>query len=408
MKWKKVEKPKQKEKIKVLWYSNSPNLKTGYGKVTREVCSRLVNDLKYDIHVLGENYIGKTVDFLGFKLHGREQNEQEIVALQKAILKIKPDVLIILEDSFTCYRQGFHTVNFGDVKTIFYLPLDGGNIVTTGHEVLRNINKIIAMSDFTHDELAKENFDSSVIWHGVDTYDFRPANNSEKSYLRKKHGIAEDCILGVYFGRNSVRKRTNRLLEAAVNACLENDKLRFFLHIMHYKSRDLDCEDFVRRIMKSKCGRDMVEERRIIFNPKAIRHENAPSDKEVAEYIQMSDFTVSSTSGEGSGLLSPESFACGIPTIVTNYTTSEEWLEKYAEEYGKRGLLVPIESYDTTSYNSEHALINIEELKKSILWMADNLVQCKQMGINGRKFVVDKCDWNILIKDWKHEIEAIL
>ncbi len=66
----------KKDKIRVMWFSNSPELITGYAKVTREICGRLAKDSKFEVYVMGENYQGPPYKHeLGFMVIGAEPKQ---------------------------------------------------------------------------------------------------------------------------------------------------------------------------------------------------------------------------------------------------------------------------------------------------------------------------------------------
>lgn len=380
---------------------------TGFAEVTRNICSRLSSRGRYEVFVYGENYSGSVFDFMGFKVLGRKKNESEIKGLVRIISEIKPDVLITLEDSFTLFNQGFYKLQL-DFPWIGYFPMDGDMVPTGGKPILRNCTKIVAMSKFTQEVMKNAGFDSELIYHGVDLYDFRPANSNEKSYLRTKYGFDENDIIATVIARNSMRKRNHRLLEAMVKACIKNPKLKFFCHIMNYKSHDLNCEDFVMNVLKDKYGIDAIKEGKIIFNPKGIDPLQRVTDNEISEYIKMADFTVSGSSGEGFGMLQTNSMACGIPCVQTDYTTTHELLIDTDCGFGIRGLGVKYNGLDTSSYNVEHAYCDIDDLTEKILWLADNLNEAKGMGYNGRQFVEEFCNWNKLTDKWEKVIGDVI
>ena len=111
-KYEPVEIPKTR-KIRVCFYSNSPNIRTGFAKVIREIGSRLARDPSFEIHCIGENYQGPPQDFQNMKVWGiipENRNDQRTYfeAVMKTLQEINPDVLIILEDSFTLGHQNWN------------------------------------------------------------------------------------------------------------------------------------------------------------------------------------------------------------------------------------------------------------------------------------------------------------
>lgn len=236
-------KTKNKRKYKVCFYSNSISLATGYAKVLKEITSRLARDPYFEVHLIGENEIntvgprmwngcyvwgmGKSVKY--------ENQASFFPAFMETFSQINPDVLIVLEDSFTLSFQGFMDWSLRYRKPcpmIFYLPLDGKWTPTNGIPILRMVDKIVSMAQFTQWAAKEDGFDSDVIYHGVDLFTFKPITEEKKKELRKKYNIPEDCFLIFNYGRNNMRKSNQRLCYALAEYLKDKDPNKY-LSLIH-------------------------------------------------------------------------------------------------------------------------------------------------------------------------------
>jgi len=397
---------KERKKIKLGWLSNSPQLPTGFSKVTREVCTRLAIDPHYEVHIIGENHIGRNQPWNHCMLHGIDRNKFK-EEVEKIVKELDLDILMILEDSFTLSNLNLQHARLMPTKLVLYLPLDGwGVCAPPGLDVLRKADAIIPMATFTSDILKDEKIEPErTILHGVDLELFQPVSKKKQNELKKRFGFQEDDILIFNYGVNRARKANTRLLEAVYLAVENNPKIKLLAHMAAFNLKDGDLADYTTRYLLNKYGSNLLN-KNIFFTTKECQ------DKVVAEMIQASDFTVSSTSGEGSGLLAPESMACCKPHVTTDYSTANEWLIDESRMKGKRGEVAKVESLHVSSYNTEHAFVDVKDLASKIL----DMVKCmkeepkkfKEYGENGRRFVEKFCDWDVLVEEFKEVIERVI
>lgn len=412
-------KPKKGRKYKVCFYSNSPNIATGYAKVIREVCSRLANDPAFEIHTIGENYVGPPQQFQNYTMWGmdpaiikHDKQDTFFPAFLQAFSQIKPDVLIVLEDTFTLAHQGWYdwSLKYGSpCKFIMYLPLDGKWTPTNGLPILRMADKIVSMAKFTQWAAQEDGFQSSVIYHGVDLFKFKPVTAEQKKQLRKKYGFPEDCFLIFNYGRNNMRKSNPQLCRVIAEYLKDKDPKKFkaFLHIMNFTAPDGNLIDLWNRVIEKDVGINFLETGHVFMNPKAVDYAKAPPDEEVAEYIQMSDLVVSATTGEGFGLIMAEAAACQIPVIHPDYTTPRELLVEEYQGIGPRGMVVPCDTTYVSSFNTEHAFVNISKMVEAIDYLQKNPQIREEMGKNGRQFVEAACNWDYIVEQWKETIREV-
>jgi len=417
-------KPKiKKDKIRVLWYSNSPTMPTGFGGVTLNVCKRLAKDPNYEVFVIGEHNYTQPVQFqgfslLGFNVPGNEKRElQPVDIVLHWVQELKPDIFIALEDTFTLKNQGFLKLEMmkqWGIPFVVYTPFDGGGVCSNAVGLCRLMDYRISMAKFTADVFKEEGFDSDVIWHGTDLEMFCPVNEEKQKNLKIKYGFKPDDFIIFSYMRNSMRKCPQTHIEILAR-WLENKpaNVKAFLHIMNFNIEENDIMDYINRVIKREYPK-VIERKQIIlssrgfatkggFNPKT-----SASTQEIAEYIQLSDILFSATSGEGFGLLYAEGMSCAKPIITNEYTTPQELLMDEYENIGQRGVLVPYESLITATYNTVHAFINKDKAVEELEKLYNDKAKRKELGKNGRAFAERFLNWEYLVEDWKNVINKIV
>ena len=93
----KKETKSKNDKIKLLWFSDSIHIPTGYGRVTKEILTRL-NKNKFDINHFGKHTLGQPHDVYGIKCYGVGNHKDGADILPWHLKDIKPDILITLDD----------------------------------------------------------------------------------------------------------------------------------------------------------------------------------------------------------------------------------------------------------------------------------------------------------------------
>lgn len=272
-----------------LWSGNS--------KVIRELSSRLAKDSRFEVIIYNENTNLPEGNWMGIPVFGIP-NYGDVRRVAEGFMEVykktNPDLIIFLEDSFTLHNFGFEQIIKIPAKRVFYIPLDGHWIPTTGVNVIRMMDKIVSMAKFTQETLGNEGFESDVIWHGVDLFLFEPVTPEKQKELKKKYGFKEDDFVIYNYGRNSNIRKNNqgmiRILCQYLKDAPENHYA--FLHIMDYKIVDNDLVDYLNRHMLSEFGEEVIK--RVRFSTSATYNQPA-SDKEMAEMLQMSDLVISAS-----------------------------------------------------------------------------------------------------------------
>ncbi len=401
---KKVYNPKQIRPLKVLMMSNGPEYPTGYGRVLREIAVRLSKDKRFDIVVFNENAFNRPdYSFMGLRVTCPQVNSNNMGDLYRGLAatieRERPDVLWVLEDSFTLTNFGFPNIAHLPVKKVFYIPLDGANVPSIGVPSVRSMDKIVSMSKFTQHYLEREGFESEMIWHGVDTEQFYPASPEEKKFLKKQMGLDENDFLIYNYGRNTNIRKNNQglMLTAAKYLKTAPKNHKVLIHTLNPDIKDNDLFDYKERILSLDFEKNVLD--RILFSP--FRENRPASEQEVVMMMRASDLVITTSIGEGFGLIMAEAMACGIPVISNSYTTPKELLEDSSMGIGARGWLVPSQTPFVASLNTEHAYTQYDRFADVMSKVVANPAEMAVRGSNGRYFAERHLNWEYLVEEWK-------
>lgn len=415
MNTKKVFKRKSGKPIKVTIFSNGPNLPTGYGKVIRQISTRLRDDDRFEVSLIDElashegakEWEGIPVYGLQLPIRGAQRDRgQTAEATAQVLEQIRPDILMFLEDSFTLHNLGFERMLKVPFKKVFYMPLDGDWIPETGMKIVRSMDELVAMSKFTQDSLKKEGFDSEVIWHGVDSERFHPVTDEEQAKLKQNMGFKPDDYLIYNYGRNSNIRKNNQGLLWSVAKYLSTapSNHHFLMHTLNPEHPGNNLFDYIKRHLVIEFGEDVV--RRIHFSP--FRKDKPANDDQMAAMLMASDMVVTASTGEGFGLIMAEGMACAKPIVSNEYTTPKELLVDEFHGIGPRGFTVPIATEFVAGLNTEHAYVNKEKFAETMQYVVDNPDEANKRAMNGRLFAEKFLNWDYLVEEWKHFFQRIL
>jgi len=133
---------------------------------------------------------------------------------------------------------------------------------------------------------------------------------------------------------------------------------------------------------------------RIIINNKGSNPGKPLSDNDVADLYKMCDMIISTSIGEGAGLLMMEGSACAKPIVHSSYSTPVENLITPFGDVGKRGLVVKPKLNIVSSYNVEHGFVDYKDFAKAMNKVYNDKNLAKELGRNGRMFAEKYFDWD--------------
>jgi len=173
-------------KPRIIWWSVAPWAKTGYGKVTYNICKRLQGD--FDVRILAFTglHFG-SIEWEGFKVYPPLSiyDDHAIRSVHYYYRKLNADLVI----------QHFDLWTINDeirVPFVAYTPIDQEPLSPLLIRHLNNAVGIFAMSRYAQGILKREGFDSVYLPHGCDTSIFKPM---DKLKCREYFGLPKDAFI---------------------------------------------------------------------------------------------------------------------------------------------------------------------------------------------------------------------
>jgi glycosyltransferase involved in cell wall biosynthesis len=233
-------------------------------------------------------------------------------------------------------------------------------------KMLERANKIIAVSRFTKRELLDyykvPESKIRVIYNGVDTRKFQPAENKRK--IKEALGFNPDDLAVVSVGRLYARKGLFTLIES-IPAVVKRFKNAKF--IISGKGQSDEMRKLIAHAEKIGVKDNLV-------------FTGYYPDKKLPKLYQAADVFAFSTFYEHHPFAVLEALSTGLPVVTTSVGGIPETIEN-----GKNGFLV--EPFNSAQFSDK------------IIYFLEHPAEASEMGMLARKTVLERFDWRIVVKD---------
>jgi len=319
--------------------------------------------------------------------------------------KIRPDYMGFLMDTFHAYPWVM-SKNFSPAKSFFYFPSDGGGGLPHGCEnVLKHFNHCVAMARFGQRQVKKvHDIISDYIPHAVDKDLFKPVNETTKEDLRRNmivksvHGalikgfLVDKFVVGVV-ARNQGRKMLDQTIKAfKLFSEVAEDAVLYFHTDPNDQAQAFDMVHLIQR-------HDL--QNRVVFSP--MKYYDNFDYRDMPGVYQVMDVFFLSTSGEGFGVPIIEAMGCGVPCVVTDYSTTHELLV----EDGRCGIPVRFAAELTGNWTVERAIMDKVAGFEALVSLYNSSVTCERYGRVGRGKVESLYNWKVVIEQWRDFLQKI-
>ncbi len=295
--------------MRILWQSASPLCNSGYGKVSRELITRL-KAAGHSVTVATKHpHFGK-YDWNGTEI----MPGQDIGYLNQLMKCGRFDYVFTLWDIWMLADKA----KFPKDKWIAYVPIDTNEISKKLLTVVRDVGTPVAMSK--HGLRAMEAAGLKPVYapHGVDMSTLRPDAEARQAFRDGFNWDDETFVIGsVGLNYRDDRKGFIPLMQAFKVFHERHPKSRLYIHT-DAGLKGGDCIPFARIAMSLGIGDAVTWPDQMSYYLNLI-----DEDWLRAIYNGMDVFCLP-TRGEGFGIPTVDAQACGVPVIITNNTTGPE------------------------------------------------------------------------------------
>ena len=363
---------------KILWISDSPLTAISFGKISHELCRRIGKEI--EVHVLSFLYYGRSLRGENYFIHSYEDAKSLLYAIEN----IKPDYIVWFGDIII--MNDILKVDLKNTKFIPYSPCDGNQILYGSKSIFDKAYKIIATSKHTKKVLKEFGYDSTVLYHGVDTNIFKPKEIDKKSF-----GIENDKFIFSHWGVNSGRKMIWRLIQCFYEFSKDKDDVILLIRTIP-ETPEYNLVEFTKFRFP-----ELFEKKKLFFSlPNMF---NPVPEEFMANFYNISDVYISASSGEGFGVPYIESMACKKPIIAPNHSSTPELITDIIDGIGPRGIATKIDTFATDmKYFIDKGICSIEDTVKAMNILYEDKKKRDEFGENGLKFIKKFCNWDELSK----------
>ena len=312
----------------VTVFSNSPGRPTGYGQQTEYLVNRMKRD-GLDVAVQS-NYgtegmdtewdtgYGKIPEFArGYELYSTDVVFDNHEAW-KAKHPDQPDALVTLYDTWVMQNPTFE--KFG--KILAWTPLDHTSMPPAVYAFLKKPNVVpIAMSPFGLKQMKEQGIEGVYIPHGIDTKVFKPTYELKGMPTREFLGIGQDDFLIVM---NSANKANKSIHRKAFAENLLAFKLFRETHPNSYLYIHTEPTGIFGGFHLIRLAKSIGLPQEAILFPRPEDYRKGFTKEQLAALYTAADVTLTTSYGEGFGIATIESQACGTPTITSSFAASQD------------------------------------------------------------------------------------
>jgi glycosyltransferase involved in cell wall biosynthesis len=299
--------------MRILWHSNAPWIRTGYGGQTAVWAPRFAS-LGHEVVISGPfSFAGSPMTWGGFTVLPGAQDPFGSDVIAGHYRRNGCDLMITLCDVFMmdpAAMRGLHVVH--------WLPVDCESNKGMGKgdaEKAECAAAVIAISQFGADQMRMRGFSPFYVPHGIDTAVFSPPE--DKKQHRVDMGFDPDMFL---VGVNAANK-------AGPRKGIQEQVIAFAEFHKRHPDTQLLMHTFAqpREGSNVKALADELGVSNAIVMPDQYAYATGLMEEStMARWYKSLDLLSNASYGEGFGIPLIEAQACGVPAVVTNCSSMTE------------------------------------------------------------------------------------
>lgn len=322
LKWKMNHAPLPKKRL--LWISDAVCI-SGFSRVSHSIFPQLV-EAGYDLDIIALNYFGEPHNFpytiYPASVQGDDPsgNLRAKYLLYNAHKEDRPyDLIVKLDDPWNIkgLTLALETLEreykVPSPPVLAWITVDGKNI---NRKDFQSVSRIVCVTEFGLNEIGGVPSDP-LIPFGVDTSIFHPLGKVESRRLVCSSEIPIDAFIIGVVSTNQLRKRLDLVL------CYFAEWINQYKINNAYLYLCLGPDD------RSGCDIQSLV-RYYGLQSRVILNDSLLNDPAMAYVYNSFDVYLSLSQGEGFGLTTLESLACGVPCVVSDWAAYSSWVPESA------------------------------------------------------------------------------
>lgn len=383
--------------MRILWASDRPSWPTGYGSITRDLCSGLAG-LGHEIHIIGGKEGGRPLLRRQFTVYPGDGRNPDAKVLLGYLRKLRPDVLVTLTDLGEARAVTQRAVeefrrSAGVVWVLFY-PLGGdrGRAALPARTIsrLKAPDLTVVQSRYGRDVTHASGVSANYIPVGVDTGLFRPPE--DKDNAKRALGYEGQFVI-LCDARNQIRKLLPRTLEIFQRFAVGKDDVRLHLLCDPYDPA-ARTDDYYYNILSDVELLGLDEKVRFTRGMSICR---GPSRARLAALYQAADVHLLTSFGEGFGMPTLQAAAAGVVPLAPAYAANRELVKGHGE-------LIRVRGFVRNEAGWRCAFVDIDDAAGRLERLYQDRSLLKSKAQAARRFA-EAYDWEQVVRQWHDLLE---
>lgn len=405
-----VKPPAPFKKQRMLVWSDSAAVTTGFGVVSKNILAALHTTGKYEIDQLAINQPTNFQDKDKYPYNmipARLNNPQDPFGnqmLANAVQAKDYDIIFIINDMFVVHQAADYLKKIQDAKAaagrtvfniVYYYPVDC-RYMPAGGDMVKLADISVAYTRFGAVETQKhlKNKPNAIIYHGTDTVAFHKIGEEQRQQVRSRYlGVRDpETFVLVSVNRNSIRKDMARTILAFSEFRKQVPNSLLYLHariIDGTGGYQLDLG-----VTLEDLGLSMQKD--VIFPTKYASSRGFPTEV-LNQFYNAGDAFLTTNLGEGWGLTLTEAMAAGVPVITPNHSTAPEI---FGDD---RGYLIPCKERVYVDNSGYRPWCQMDDIVEQMMLCYDgwkNNTEEHQNKIKLARAFTEQYSWDNVCKQW--------
>lgn len=303
--------------MRIVWFGDG-NIPSGFGRISDEICTRLVHrgheicsvSLLWD-GVMTEDWYSPLSHKKPFHIAGVAGRDPYSL-LYNIINMANPDIVVSCQDF--PYAQNIYfgcRIDWSRRAMVIITPIDGEPIFEDWLQLVDDADGTLVISEFGVAAMKRAGRRVGLCPPGIDHKYFTPPSPEDRQALRAKAGIKPDAFLLGMMAMNQGRKDIPHTLDGFWKFAIDKDALL----LMDMEKASPAGWD-IPKLMKTKG----IPESRVIFKEDLVKR----GLSELKDRFSLLDAHSVLAHREGFGLPLVESMSMGIPTIAMDWCSGTE------------------------------------------------------------------------------------